>query len=277
MKKLLFLVLIFISLLADAQVFYRRSEFGISGGTAHYFGDLNQNFGFKDIGYSGSLFYKYNFTHYIALRLGVAYGHVGYADKYSTNYYQQLRNLDFQSNIFEANIGAEFHFFQYAIGDFEHRFTPYVSIGAGVFNYDPYTIYNNKRYRLKPLGTEGQNFEEYKDRRYSGTSVCFPIGLGVKFWLSKGLTLNLEAINRSTTTDYLDDVSTTYIGKDRFDEVDPGPYPSSSSILQDRSPEVSNTAIGIKGRQRGISTTRDQYLFFQLGLSFRLPTYRCPD
>ena len=101
--------------------------------------------------------------------------------------------------------------------------------------------------------------------------------MGVKFWLSKGLTLNLEAINRSTTTDYLDDVSTTYIGKERFDEVDPGPYPSSASILQDRSNEVTNSAIGIKGRQRGISTTRDQYLFFQLGLSFRLPTYRCPD
>ena len=130
---------------------------------------------------------------------------------------------------------------------------------------------------MRPLGTEGQNFEEYKDRKYTGTAVSFPIGLGFKFWLSKGLTLSLEAINRITTTDYLDDVSTTYIGIDKFNEVDPGPYPSSSSVLQDRSLEVSNTAIGIKGKQRGISTTSDQYMFIQLGVSFRLPTYRCPN
>lgn len=277
MKRILIFLFCFSYIYADAQVFYRKSEFGLGGGTSHYFGDLNSNLGFKQIGYSASLFYKYNFTHYIALKIGLAYGHVGYSDKFSSNYYQQLRNLDFKSPIYEASIGADFHFFQYSIGDFEHRFTPYVSLGAGVFKYDPYTVYKDKRYRLKPLGTEGQNFEEYKKRRYNGTSMCFPIGLGIKFWLSKGLTINLEAINRSTTTDYLDDVSTTYIGKDKFDDIEPGPYPSASSILQDRSNEVTNTPIGTKGRQRGVSTTRDQYLFFQLGVSFRLPTYRCPD
>lgn len=277
MKKLVLLLLFSTYLLADAQVFYRRSEFGLALGSAHYFGDLNPNHGFSDIGYSGSLFYKYNFTHYIALRLGLAYGKVGYSDKYSPNYYQQLRNLDFRSAIYEAHIGAEFHFFQYAIGDFDNRFTPYVSIGAGVFKYDPYTTYMNKRYYLRPLGTEGQKFDAYKDRRYTGTAVSFPIGLGFKFWLSNGMTLSLEAINRSTTTDYLDDVSTTYVGIDLFNDVDPGPYPSASSQLQDRSQEITASPIGQKGRQRGVSTTRDQYLFFQLGLSFRLPTYRCPD
>jgi hypothetical protein len=277
MKTWCLILTLFLSLNADAQVFYRRSEFGAAIGSAHYFGDLNPNIGFKDIGYSGGIFYKYNFTHYIALRMGLSYGNVGYSDSYSDNPYQQLRNLDFRSNIFEGHIAAEFHFFQYAIGDFDHRFTPYVSIGAGYFRYDPYTTYMGKRYLLRPLGTEGQLFEEYKDRRYNGGAIAFPIGLGVKFWLSKGLTISLEAVNRSTTTDYLDDVSTTFVGKDLFDNADPGPYPSASSQLQDRSQEITASPIGTKGRQRGTSTTKDQYLFFQLGVSFRLPTYRCPD
>jgi hypothetical protein len=277
MKKFLFVAVLLISQLSDAQVFYRKSEFGAAIGSSHYFGDLNSNLGFSQIGYSGALFYKYNFTHYIALKLGGAYGNVGYSDKYSKNYYQQLRNLSFKSNIYEIGIGADFNFFQYAIGDFEHRFTPYVSLGFNMFWYDPYTTYDNKRYYLRPLGTEGQNFEEYKSRRYKNHAFNFPIGLGFKFWLSKGLTISLEAINRSTTTDYLDDVSTTYIGIDKFTNVDPGPYPEVSSILQDRSPEVTTTPIGMKDRQRGISTTKDQYLFFQVGLSFRLPTYRCPE
>lgn len=277
MKKLLFIIILFSTFSTKAQVFYRKSEFGFAIGSSHYFGDLNPALGFKEIGYSGGAFYKYNFTHYIALRLGAQYANVGYADKYSKNAYQQARNLDFKSNIYEAAISAEFSFFQYAIGDFDHRFTPYVSIGFGVFHYDPYTTYDNKRYYLRPLGTEGQNYEQYKDRKYTSTAVSYPIGLGFKFWMSKGLTLSLEAIYRSTSTDYLDDVSTSYIGIDKFNDVDPGPYPTSASILQDRSTEVGHTAIGQVGRQRGISTTKDHFMLVQLGLSFRLPTYRCPD
>ncbi|MBP7185090.1 MAG: hypothetical protein KBA06_06250, partial [Saprospiraceae bacterium] len=74
----------------------------------------------------------------------------------------------------------------------------------------------------------------------------------------------------------IDDVSTTYIGKDKFIDIEPSPYPTPSSLLQDRSGEVTQTPIGIEGRQRGTKTTRDKYMMFQVTLSFRFPTYRCP-
>ena len=171
---------------------------------------------------------------------------------------------------------AEFNFFQYDVMDFEHRFTPYVTLGIGMFWYNPYTIYDDKKYYLRPLGTEGQNYEEYKSRKYKSSAVAFPIGIGVKYWMSKGITLGFEVANRSTTTDYIDDVSTTYIGKDKFIDIEPSPYPTPSSLLQDRSGEVTQTPIGIEGRQRGTKTTRDKYMMFQVTLSFRFPTYRCP-
>ena len=261
----------------DAQVFYRRPEFGIGVGSSNYFGDLNTNYGFQEARYSGSLFYKFNFSHYIALRLGAAYAHVSYNDKYSSNIYQQLRNLNFKSNIFEGSIQADFHFFEYNVGDFDHRFTPYVTLGMGMFTYNPYTTLDNKRYFLRPMGTEGQNLEIYKNRKYGTTAFSFPIGAGVKFWLDKGITVHLEVVNRSTTTDYLDDVSRTYVGRDKFIDQTPSPYPLPAELLQDRSYEKTDNPIGIEGRQRGVSTTRDKFMTMQIGLSFRLPTYKCPD
>jgi hypothetical protein len=278
-KKLLSLILFSVgySFLSQAQVFYRMSEFGISGGSSHYFGDLNQNYSFQGLGYSAGLFYKYNFTPYIALKIGASQGNIGFDDKYINNTYQRLRNLNFRSNIYEGALSAEFHFFSYQVGDFDYRFTPYVSIGVAGFYYNPYTTYKDKRYYLRPLGTEGQNYDEYKDRRYTNYSMALPIGLGAKFWFAKGITLHAEIVNRSTMTDYLDDVSTNYVGIDKFQDPIPGPYPSVASLLQDRSAEVTNNPIGQKGRQRGISTTKDQYMFIQFGISFRLPTYKCPE
>jgi hypothetical protein len=127
------------------------------------------------------------------------------------------------------------------------------------------------------MGTEGQNLEIYKNRKYGTTAFSFPIGAGVKFWLDKGITVHLEVVNRSTTTDYLDDVSRTYVGRDKFIDQTPSPYPLPAELLQDRSYEKTDNPIGIEGRQRGVSTTRDKFMTMQIGLSFRLPTYKCPD
>jgi hypothetical protein len=95
-------------------------------------------------------------------------------------------------------------------------------------------------------------------------------------WLNKGITVGLEIANRSTSTDYLDDVSATYVGIDKFVDNDPSPYPTPSSLLQDRSVEVQAEALGKEGKQRGVSTTFDKYMMMQLTVSFRFPTYRCP-
>jgi hypothetical protein len=276
MRIIILIALLFPEFSADAQIFYRRSEFGFAAGGSNYFGDLNTNYGFENVRYSGGVFLKYNFSDYIALKWAGNYAFVGYNDAYSSNPFQKARNLDFRSNIYETVIQAEFNFFQYDVQDFDHRFTPYVTIGMGMFWYNPYTIYDNKQYFLRPLATEGQNFEQYKNRRYGTTAISFPIGIGVKYWMNKGITVGLEIANRSTSTDYLDDVSATYVGIDKFVDNDPSPYPTPSSLLQDRSVEVQAEALGKEGKQRGVSTTFDKYMMMQLTVSFRFPTYRCP-
>ena len=275
-KVILSLILISTFGLAKGQVYYKALEFGISGGGANYFGDLNQEYKFDYFRQSGGLFVKYNFGSYIALRVQGTYAHVGFSDKYSTNFYQQQRNLDFKSDIIEGAVIADFNFFRYDIGDFDHRFTPYISLGLGIFNYNPYTEFEGRKVNLRDLGTEGQAYEQYADRRYSQTAVSLPIGVGIKYWMAKGLTFGLEVTNRISSTDYLDDVSATYVGTALFPDDPNSPYPTPASQLQDRSGEVTETPIGIEGRQRGFSATRDQIFMVQASLSFRLPTYRCP-
>jgi hypothetical protein len=47
-------------------------------------------------------------------------------------------------------------------------------------------------------------------------------------------------------------------------------------LLQDRSYET-GPVIGIKGRQRGNSQQKDNYVIAQIGVSFNLSSYRCPS
>jgi hypothetical protein len=197
---------------------------------------------------------------------------VGYDDKYNSSQYKKQRNLNFKSDVIEATFQAEFNFFRFTTGDNYTRFTPYLTLGAGAFYYNPFTTYNGTKYYLRPLGTEGQ-YIGYSDRKYSNISPCFPIGVGVKVWIKGGLNLTFEVADRLTTTDYLDDVSTTYVGDHTF------PWTATTErALQDRSVELNpTTPLGRPGKQRGNTSSYDQYLIAQVSMSWHFTTYRCPS
>ncbi len=256
-----------------AQTYFTSTEIGISGGGSQYFGDLNDRYGFKTINPAYGLYARKHLNQYISLRMGAYYTKVDYSDKLNLDLYQRQRNLDFTSDIIEASFQAEFNFFRFVTGDPYHRFTPFLTMGLGGFLYDPYTTYNGNKYYLRPLGTEGQN-TGYEDRKYTNFSPCVPIGVGAKFWVVGGINLTLEVVDRLTFTDYLDDVSSTYVGIDKFSLKPKDP----SRALQDRSVELNpNNALGRTGKQRGNSATRDQYLMCLFSVSWHFTTYRCPN
>lgn len=259
---------------ARAQSYFTSTEIGIGGGGSQYFGDLNDTYGLKTIHWAAGLYARKHLNQYISLKFGAWYTQVGYSDKLNTDLYEHQRNLDFTSNIVEVSFQAEFNFFKFVTGDPYHRFTPYLTGGIGAFHYDPYTTYNGAKYFLRPLGTEGQNLPGYEDRKYNTISACFPIGVGVKYWLKGGINLTLEIADRLTMTDYLDDVSTTYVGLDKF----PPSTKSPAGYLQDRSVDLNpNNPLGRTGKQRGNSATKDQYMMCILSLSWHFTTYRCPN
>jgi hypothetical protein len=251
-------------------------EFGVQAGVGHYFGDLNTRASLNRPKIALGVLFRKQFGKYIALRVQGTYAKLGYSDTYSKNQTQQLRNLSFNSDLLELAIMGDFNFFRFIPGEPGYSFTPYVTMGAGFFTYDPYAYLADEKYYLRPLGTEGQGSALYPDRKPYGTAAfCLPIGVGLKYNLNYRTNLTFEVCHRFTGTDYLDDVSTTYAGSDAF-PVLPNGDPSPALLLQDRSYELTGVPIGIAGRQRGISAQKDQYVTITVGLTFNLMTYKCP-
>ena len=132
-------------------------------------------------------------------------------------------------------------------------------------------LFRSEKEFLRPLGTEGQ-LAGYKGRKpYNTLAICIPIGVGVKYNLSEKINFSFEIVHRFTTTDNLDDVSTTYAGIGNFSPL------SKAALLQDRSGEGgADPVLGQPGVQRGFSKQRDQYIIAEVGLTYNISTYRCP-
>lgn len=265
----------------------RQGEFGLAIGAGHYFGDLNTRASLNRPKFSAGAFYIKQFNNYVGLKIAANYARLGYSDIYSKNETQRRRNLSFNSNIWEFTVNGQFNFFHFMPGVEGYNFTPYVSLGAGIFSYDPYAYLDGTKYYLRPLGTEGQGSSLYPKRKQYGTIAgCFPLAVGVKYAITEGTNIFAEVGYRFTTTDYLDDVSTTFVGEDpfKYPSSDPNVPPSvvgpdgqinPAYLLSDRSYET-GTRIGIKDRQRGNSQQKDAYVLAQVGVSFNITSYKCP-
>jgi len=261
---------------AQPEVYVHEGEVGFLVGASHYFGDLNNRSSINRPKSVLGIFVRKQISNYVAVRFSANYAQVGYADQYSKVEFNRRRNLSFNSDILELALQGDFNFYRFQPFSHADFFTPYVTLGAGVFNFNPYAYLRGTKYFLRPLGTEGQGSTVYPNRKFYRTmSVCFPVGMGIKYNLARNLNVTLEAVYRFTTTDYLDDVSSTYAGSVAF-PLDPTGRPSIAFQLQDRSNDT-GVPIGGFGRQRGFSAQRDQYLFLQAGLSFSISSYRCPD
>lgn len=247
------------------------AEFGITGGVAHYYGDLNNRIRFNRPKAAFGVFFRKQFGNYIAARISGHFAQLGYSDAYNKGAFEQARNLSFNTNVFEVALHGDFNFFEFIPTEADFAFTPYASIGIGVFSYNPYAYLQGEKYYLRPLHTEGQTFYDGR-KTYGSMAICFPISFGLKYAVSEKVNISAELGYRFTTTDYLDDVSTTYVGIDKF----AGHGSDVAAKLQDRSYEVVTPSIGVEGRQRGFSKQKDQYMIFEVGLSFNFINYNCP-
>jgi hypothetical protein len=174
---------------------------------------------------------------------------------------------------------GDFNFFRFLPGDRDFNFTPYISLGVGAFSYDPYAYLQGQKYFLRPLGTEGQGSNLYPDRKpYSSMALCIPFGVGIKYALNDRFNIAFEITHRFTNTDYLDDVSKTYVDPAVFPPIPPAVDNSTNPayLLSDRSYELGDR-IGIKGRQRGIDTNKDQFVTAMIYFTINLQSYKCPS
>ena len=192
-----------------------HQEVGISGGVANYYGtlqpDIFPNYGYKPM---GGILYKYFMNPHIGIRTGLSYTNLTAADSLSNIPANKARNLSFATHLIELHAALEINFCTLEIG--KRHFTPYIFGGLAVFYYDPYAIdpLGHQVY-LRPLSTEGEGLPMYPDRKeYSLVNMSFPFGGGFKFFLHERVILGCELGFRYTNTDYLDDVSKSYVNLD---------------------------------------------------------------
>ncbi len=265
---------------ASAQVepsYVYQGEFGILGGVSQYFGDLNPDLHFNTPKAAFGVFFRKQVTDYISVRIQGQFAQLGYSDVYNTqNAFDLRRNLSFNTNVWQLGLQGDFNFFRFIPGDGDHRSTPYLTVGIGMFSFDPYAYLGGQKYYLRELGTEGEGSPAYPDRKpYSNIAAYIPLGLGYKYNLNPQMNIGIEVVYNFTTTDYLDDVSKTYAGINNFPTL-PSGDPSIAALLQDRSYETGTPPIGIQGRQRGYKNQNDGFLFVEVMFSMNLSSYRCP-
>ena len=264
------IVLYFLTLLTTVPVVAQRddilsrSELLFRAGGMTYIGDLNNQSVFGDVHLAGGGGIRIRIDNRWSVRAEGAYGTVSAMEDWLPK-----RNLSFRSRITEASAIAEFNFRPFGGGATESQWTPYIFGGVAVFHFNPQTQYINPQgdtlwMELQPLCTEGQGTTAYPDRApYPLTVLSMPFGVGMKVRVSKNISLSAEYGFRRTWTDYLDDVSTTYVGGDLLrKEVENGTV---AAQLADRS-EVAN-AVGIK---RGDDSLNDWYSYFNLSAGINL-------
>jgi hypothetical protein len=180
------------------------------------------------------------------------------------------RNLSFRTPMLEASISAELHplFFLYYESD-PPRLSPFIMGGVGLVNFKPKARIDDQWVELKPLSLEGQGFPEYPDRTpYKNTTPTLLAGLGLRYEVSRIISLRLEAIHRWTRSDYLDDVSQgDWVDPTLFYQYMPVGQANLASRLYNRSVKINpprNT------RPRGDETDNDFYWGVQFRIGFAL-------
>lgn len=281
------------------------------GGTA-FLGDLG---GANNIGKNGpqdldlaamrpSLMagFRYKLLQDVALRGTVAFGYVSGDDQNTQEIFRNNRNIHFRSTITELSVQGEYYFFSTiregaryrrltrSRSNFGFSFNSYVFLGVGGFYYNPESYFESANYngsvpadqlpadgwyKLRELKTEGQGYFATR-KEYSPFQLTFPAGIGISFGITDNLWIGLEVGYRTTFTDYIDDVSTTY--------VDPAVF----SIIHSSNPQnialaeyFANPTINTLGanvtapsQQRGDPNNTDSFVFSMITMHFKMPQAR---
>ena len=302
MKKITFFVssLILLTALSEklsAQYYFYDSkyydspvmfEIGASVGAINCLTDLGGNKGIgkkfvKDLNLgktsvAGSIFLSATYQDMIALRLEATFGQIKADDAVlkkvkASTFGRYERNLNFRSTITEFMLAAELHPL-YMINKYDEdkappRTSPYLLAGAGFFSFKPQAQANGTWVDLQPLSTEGQGFAEYPDRKpYKLQQMNFALGVGAKYELSSSLNLRAEFVYRILNTDYLDDVSTSYIDTTLYPNYFTGAKLTNAFLLNDRQYELDPTHVTNPGDQRGNPGNNDSYFSFNIKVAY---------
>ena len=188
-------------------------------GAMYYHGDLTP----RTIGLStGPARFSYgltigkNVTDWASINARFMKGSLKGDDRYSLDDARRARNLNFTTPIYEYGIYTDLKVNKLLKALDKYKVRLYITAGLNLFRFNPMTTYQGKVVALQPLGTEGQTILSTDNKPYSLIAISRTIGIAVEFDFTKKISIGIEAAPRKTYTDYLDDVSGSYINYDEM-------------------------------------------------------------
>jgi len=263
------LLLLFVSFGISSQS--QTLELGVVVGGSNYQGDLaSSEFAVLkqqiNLGIGG--FLRYNFNEQLSLKLQILSTELEGDDTLSSLEILRQRNLRFSSPLLDASLRVEWHFLETIFGS-ESIISPYVSLGGSFFTFNPQAEYEGTLHDLQKLSTEGQGLQAYPDRkRYELYSFSILGGLGIAFKLSEDFQVAIDFTGHRASTDYLDDVSTTYVDYSAL-LGEKGVTAANIAYQSDDFFNVEQTSPPL-GSVRGNPNYKDYYFMAGITLSYNL-------
>jgi len=306
MRKISLLILtgsmILPTLLYSQSSRWKRTRYELVGGAgiSAFMGDLGGgdessrflgDFNFTSQRVAVNAGFRYKILEPLAAKISFSYGWVSADDSKSQNIYRLDRNLSFRSPIVEFGTQFEYSIIKEPVS---HRYSlrkrkkfslsslsvnTYVFAGIAGFWFNPKGQDNGPDgdgnwVALQPLGTEGQGLMEGRDK-YSRIQLAFPLGVGFKYNINRQISLGVELGARYTLTDYIDDVSTSYIDYNWLANSNPLAARMADKSTFSENPLESKAGIPYgSGDQRGESKYNDFYFFSFVTVAYKLRTGR---
>lgn len=178
-----------------------------------------------------------------------------------------IRNLSFSATNLEMSVLGIFHLIpekRYFVR--RSKINPYIMLGIGFTTNNPKGRHPIEgKVNLRKLNTEALS-----SGGYAGILFVVPVGFGIRFKANRFIDILVEGGRRFTFSDYLDDVSTTYPGRDALLAAGRRGSSDQALVLFDRSAEA-GYPVRKAGNTRGNPDNNDAYYIFQVRLEMYLP------
>ena len=310
-KAIILCLIVIIPSLAEAQRWKRQRYEWVAGiGATQFLGDVG---GRNQVGsdyffdldaastrYMVNLGFRYKISQYVSAKTGFTFGEIAGDDKFTQEPFRNNRNLHFRSPVVEWATQIEVSWMRESTGSrYKIRRVRgrgrkgsqvyvYGFAGVALLYMNPMAKFDGKWHSLKKLHTEGQGFVPSR-KEYSNWQFAIPFGVGMKYTIDKKSSIGLEYGLRKTFTDYIDDVSTTYVYTKEGQRRDPAGaqrvidalgYDNVAMGLAD--PSLAEVPQGIDifqgacsacpGQQRGDPTDLDSYMFIMITYQRKIRT-----
>ncbi len=156
-------------------------DVGIFAGSSYYMGNINTSRPFYRPSPALGALLKYNFNEHYALKMGFNYGQLRADDLDFDNILHQSRQADFVNNFYDFSLQGEFNFTPFKVTIFRKPFSTFITAGLA--------------YTFIPDG-QGP----------AANYLNIPFGGGVKYGVSRKVTIGLEWILKKSFTDDIDGV-----------------------------------------------------------------------